>query len=487
MKAVKKTNTRVQFTFDSDEQRAKLAQAVSYTIPGYQHTIAYKSGRWDGKKCFLTPANTLPLGLFKTLFPDHSLVFDKDFNDIGFDDIDLFKNMPLERRDYQLNAINAILKNKMGIVNAIMGAGKTLIAAGVCSYHLSLKKTNKILFIVYDRNILTQTISNFKKYGFNVSQFGNGVKDLGGDIVVATIQSLNKITKPKEVLKNVSFVLMDEAHHSGAKSSRTIVTKLPTCEYFIGLTATPYVKRSLETAELMSVLGPVIFEYGFSHGIEDKKVAPVKAFFLDVDPDWDIKEQVFARKNYKVIWDTAIQANKTRNQMISDTLHYLIELLDTTNLVLVDRTEHGTELCDSMRTRSAIRATTMYGSDDILMREIKKAHLQREGDDTINTIVSTVVKEGVDFKVSPVIAVNASGRKSFVSLIQFLGRITRPNERFKTFRCYIDFVDHYHPLLRQHSHERIEACKQFGVEVVVCKSLKELVTEVIKHYKVHIN
>lgn len=481
MKATKKSNTRIQLEFDSDQQRSALVKLVSYTIPGYQHTVAYKSKRWDGTKCFLTQANTLPIGLFKTIFPNHSLVFDKDFSDIGFDDMILFREKPLERRDYQLDAINTILKNKMGIVNAIMGAGKTLIAAGVCSYHLSLGK-KKILFVVYDRNILAQTISNFKKYGFNVSQFGNGVKDLSGDIVVATIQSLNKIEKPKEVLKHVTFVIMDEAHHSGSKSSRSIITKLPNCEYFIGLTATPHVKKSLETAELMSVLGPVIYEYGFSEGIQDKKVAPVKAFFLDVDPDWDIKEVVFPRKNYKLIWDTAIQSNKVRNQMIADVLHYCVDLLDTSNLVLVDRVEHGIALCDSLRTRSSIKATTMYGSDDIGMREIKKAHLMS---DTLNTIVSTVIKEGVDFSISPVVAVNASGRKSFISLIQFLGRITRPNEKFKTFRCYIDFVDHYHPFLREHSLERIEACKSFGVEVVVCKSLKELVVEIVKHYKEH--
>jgi superfamily II DNA or RNA helicase len=482
MKAIKINNTTVELVFDSQKQRDTLASLVSYKVPGYQHTVAFKSGRWKGDKCFLTAANRLKLGLFKTIFPTHSLVFDKDFRDIGFDDIDIFIRLPLERRDYQLEAINTILRNKIGIVNAIMGAGKTLIAAGVCSYHLSQNPKNKVLFVVYDRNILSQTISNFKKYGFNVSQFGSGVKELGGDIVVATIQSLNNIENPKEVLKHVSFVIMDEAHHSGSKTSRSIITKLPNCQYFIGLTATPHVKRSLETAELMSVLGPVIYEYGFSDGIHDKKVAPVKAFFLDVEPDWDIKEAVFPRKNYKFIWDTAIQNNATRNQLIADILHYCVDLLETPNLVLIDRVEHGVSLCDSLKTRGVIKATTMYGSDDIGMREIKKSHLMT---DTINTIVSTVIKEGVDFSISPVIAVNASGRKSFVSLIQFLGRITRPNEKFKTFRCYIDFVDHYHPFLREHSLERIEACKSFGVEVVVCKSLKELITEIIKHYKEH--
>lgn len=488
MKFESVNNHTIQISFDNDQQKEFLRNELSYFVPGYQHTVAFKSKKWNGKKVFLTQTNRVKSGLLKSLFPTHSLLCDKLFVPLTFDQIPLFTNNPLlERRQYQLDAINSALFNKRGIIAAIMGAGKSNIAAAICSYHLSCNTTNKVLFVVYDKNILSQSIQNFSRHGFKVSQFGNDVKDLTGDIVVATIQSLNNIEKPKEVLKNISFVFTDESHHSGSKSSKTMITKLPNCQYFIGLTATPHVKKSLETAELMSVLGPVIYEYGFSAGIEDKKVAPVKAFFLDVDPDWDIKEVVFPRKNYKLIWDTAIKSNKVRNQLVADTLHYCVELLDTTNLVLVDRTEHGIELCDSMRSRHTLRATTMYGSDDIVMREIKKAHLQKEGADTINTIVSTVIKEGVDFKVSPVIAVNASGRKSFISLIQFLGRITRPNEKFKTFRCYIDFVDHYHPFLREHSYERMEACKQFGVEVVVCKSLKELVTEIIKHYKQHVN
>jgi superfamily II DNA or RNA helicase len=361
-----------------------------------------------------------------------------------------------------------------------MGSGKTLIAAATLSYHLSLDSRNKALFVVYDRNILYQTIKNFEKYGFNVSQYGDGVKDLSGDIVVAVINSLNNIEKPKEVLKYVTFVICDEAHHGKSKSSRDVLTKLPNCEYFIGLTATPHTDRSLDTAELQSILGPIIFEYGFKDGVADGKVAPVKAFFLDTKPDLDVKELVIDRKNYKFIWDTAVKENDARNKQLASVLSYCVSLLETPNLVLVDRVEHGAEMLKHLSAFDNIKASTMFGDDNIALREAKKMAIQ---DDTINTLISTVVKEGVDFPISPVIAVNASGRKSFISLIQFLGRITRPNEKFKSFRCYIDTVDNYHPLLKSHSQERMNACANFGVDVVVCNSVKDLIVEIIKHYK----
>ena len=481
MKLTKVSNTVIHVEFDTQEQRNVLVKELSYKIPGAEHTAAFKSKKWGGMKCFITDRNNIKIGFAKHLFPKHSLVYDKTYADLGFEDIMLFNGNPnIERRQYQLDAINTIFRETIGIINCVMGSGKTLIAAGVCSYHLSSNTSNKVLFVVYDKNILKQSVKNFLSYGFNVTQFGDSIKDLSGDIVVATVQSLNRLKNPKEVLKHVTFTIMDEAHHSKAKSSRTIISKLSNCKYFIGLTATPHTKRTLDTAELTSVCGPIIFEYGFEDGIKDGRVAPVKAFFLDVKQNLEIKERVIGRKNYKYVWDTVIQDNPFRNNLIAEILNNCVSLLDTPNLVLVDRIEHGISLCAAMKSKPSLIATTMYGEDDISMRDLKKKQLMT---DNINTLISTVVKEGIDFKISPVIAVNASGRKSFVSLIQFLGRITRPNEKFNTFRCYIDIINHEHSFVLNHSQERMITCKAFGINVHVVHSINELMIEIIKHYK----
>lgn len=481
MKVVKKTNTRVQFTFDSDEQRAKLAKAVSYKVPGHQHTASFKLKMWDGTKCFLTPTNTLSIGLFKSLFMEHDLVYNSDRVPLTFDEIPLYAKLPtLERRQYQLNAINSIFSHERGIINSVMGSGKTLISAAACSVHLNEDKNHKVLFICYDKNILSQTIKTFKNYGFNVTQFGDGIKDLSGDIVVATIQSLSNIERPAVSLKNISFVITDESHHAKAKTSKAVISKLMRCKYFIGLTATPHKEKTLELAELVSVIGPVIFEYGFTQAVLDEKIVPVKAFFLDATVDYDIKDLVFERKNYKFIWDTAIQFNEHRNTLLATIISSLVDVLDTSNLILVDRTEHGTALMGKLKNYPNLHSVCMFGEDDIVMRDLKKQQLM---DESINVIVGTVITEGIDFKVSPIVAVNASGRKGFIKLIQFLGRVTRPNKKFKKFRVLIDTVDRYHPALTAHSNERIQACKDFGLQVVICNSVKELLVEIIKYYK----
>jgi len=481
MKATPFDNYWVQLEFSSDRERELLNRAVSYDIPGAQFNPSVQAGFYTSTKSFLTQANKLPLGLWKSLFFDHDFVCDKDFEELSFDSIPLYRdNTKYDRRDYQLSAINSILKQKRGLVCAVVGSGKTLIAAATISYLLEQDSKTKVLFIVYDKNILSQSITNFKTYGLKVSQYGDGVKSFDGDIVVATIQSLSRIENPKKILAPFTVCICDESHHSKSKTSKAVMTKLANVKYFVGLTGTPPKPKSLQLAELMAVIGPIIFEYKMEHGVANGNIAPVKCIFLKLPYDEEVKSQVIDRKNYKHIWDKAIKESKQRNKAITDILKHSVDLLKTPSLVLVDRVEHGNMLADTIRTTSKINVFEMYGQDSIIVRDMKKEALMN---DDINVLVSSVVGEGIDMKISPVIAVNASGRKNFVSMIQFLGRIVRSNETFGDFRIYFDFIDTAHPMLKKHSLERIQNCKDTGSEIALVDNIQDALLEIVKHYK----
>lgn len=481
MKAVNFDQYWVQLTFDNLKERELLNKAVSYSIPGASFTSSYKLGYTDGTKSFLTGANKMPKGIFKSIFPDHKLVRDYDHTDLMFIDIPLYRDNPqYERRDYQLEAINTILHHKRMIVAAVVGSGKTLIAAATISYLLSKDSKNKVLFVCYDKNILAQSIKNFKKYGFNVTQYGDGVKDLTGDIVVATVQSLTRIEKPRKILAPFTACFCDESHHSKSKTSKAVLTRLVNCDYYIGLTGTPHKDKTLELAELMAVLGPVMFQYGFERAVNDKNIAPVKCIFLKLPYDEEAKSHVIDRKNYKHIWDKAIKENKTRNKSIAKILKYTTDLLQAPAIVMVDRVEHGNIIGDEIRNTTKVNCMEMYGEDSVIVRDMKKASLMT---DEINMLISSVLNEGVDLAISPVIAVNASGRKNFINMIQFLGRIVRSNTKFGDFRIYLDFIDSAHPIIKKHSLERIQNCKDTGSDVIICESIQDVVVEIIKYYK----
>jgi superfamily II DNA or RNA helicase len=471
----------MQLDFVDDKERELLNKSVSYEIPGAIFTSSYKLGLSDGTKSYLTAANKLPIGIFKSLFPEHSLVYDTKFTDITFDDIPLYvNNSSYERRDYQLEAINNVLKHKRGLVNSVVGSGKSLIAAATISYLLSKKPKTKVLFIVYDKNILSQTLNNFKKYGFTqVTQYGDSVKNLSGDIIVGTIQSLSRIQNPKKVLADITCCFVDESHHTKSRTSKEIIKKLYSCNFFIGLTGTVPKDKSLARAEIMALLGPVIFKFDMSKGVEQNNIAPVKCIFYKLPYNEEVKSQVIDRKNYKHIWDKAICESKQRNKAITDILKYTIALLETPGIVLVDRVLHGNELANNLLSNSQIKLCQMYGADNVVVRELKKEALMK---DNINVIISSVLGEGVDLRISPVIAINAAGRKNFIQQIQFLGRIVRSNEKFGDFRVSYDIYDTAHPMLRKHSEERLQNCKDTGSEVVICETIQEVLKETVKYF-----
>ena len=481
MRASPYDNYWVQLEFNSDKERALLERAVSYSVPGSSFNPSYNAGFWNGTKSFLTQGNKLPLGIWKSIFPENNLVFDVGFKDLAYNEIPLYRDNPLyEQRGYQLEAINTILRHKRLIVAAVVGSGKTLIAAATISYLLEKDKKNKVLFVCYDRNILSQSIVNFKKYGLNVTQYGDGVKDLSGDIVVATIQSLSRLEKPRKILSPFTICFCDESHHSKSKTSKAVLTKLENCQYYIGLTGTPHKHKSLALAELMCVLGPVMFRYGFERAVNDKNIAPVKCIFYKLPYDEEVKMQVIDRKHYKHIWDKAIKDSKTRNGAISTILKHTITLLETPVIIMVDRTEHGNLIAENVRRTTKAKLLEMYGADSVIVRDMKKESLMV---DDINILVSSVLQEGVDLKVSPVIAVNASGRKNFINMIQFLGRIVRGNEKFGDFRIYLDFIDTAHPMIKKHSLERVQNCRDTGSDVIICDTIPDVLKEILTHYK----
>ena len=480
MKATKYNNYWIQFEFASDNERQMLADATSFDLPEARFSSSFTSGFWDGRKKFLTDGNRLPAGLFKSLFPEHPLVTDV-YPNYTFDDLPLFVDNPqFERRDYQLDAINTILKNKRGIVAAVVGAGKTLISAATISKHLQDVPLGKVLFVCYDRNVLGQTLKTFTEYGLDVSQYGNGIKDLNGDVVVATIHSLSRIKQPSKVLKNITMCFCDESHHSASRTSKDVLAHLKNCEYYIGLTATPPKPGTLDLAELMCVLGPVIYEYGFVAATDAGSIAPVKCFFLKTPYSYETKNSVIGRKNYQVIWEGGIKNSQIRNKVIASILSTVEKLFKAPTLVMVDQTKHGAKIGEACGSFEDLRFVEMYGEDSVVVRDLKRDYLMKND---IDVIISTVNKEAVDFKIAPVVAINAAGRKSFVNQIQFLGRIVRRNDNFKSFRCYYDFIDDCHPKLKAHSEERIQACLDIGATVVICNTVADLLLETVKYYK----
>lgn len=176
-------------------------------------------------------------------------------------------------RNYQNKLIND-LKNSLVqgnhnvVVQSPAGSGKTVTMAAIAKS--ATDKHNNVLFIVHRREIVEQVKSTFKAYGVNMKLCYVGM-------VQTVTRRLEKLDKPQ-------LILVDECHHSLAKSYTRIF------EYFeqanvVGFTATPIRLSGQGLSKVFDdlILGPQIdwlidnnflapYEYYSVKLIDDKKL-----------------------------------------------------------------------------------------------------------------------------------------------------------------------------------------------------------------------
>jgi DNA repair protein RadD len=156
-------------------------------------------------------------------------------------------------RPYQSRALDELWtwfhKHDSGnpIVNAVVGAGKSVLIAALCQRAMSEYPGTRILVVVHQKELLEQNLDKLRAVWpaapVGVHSASVGKSDLGHDILYATIGS---IQKKAHLLGRVDLVLCDECHLINPKEEgmwRNLIAGLqkynPACRV-IGWTGTPF-------------------------------------------------------------------------------------------------------------------------------------------------------------------------------------------------------------------------------------------------------
>lgn len=182
----------------------------------------------------------------------------------------------LTLREDQESAVKAYLLHNTpfasasGMVQMPTGKGKSIV--GLC---LAYKLKQKTLIIVHKTDLVKGWMADAKlSFGdeLKCGLIGNGKKQVGDFITIATIQTLNKLPADKlnKLYNEFGFVIIDECHHVPA-NTYNIVNNF--CSRFkLGLTATPERKDGL--SRLMTLfLGDFCFKCENKSG--DSDILPV--------------------------------------------------------------------------------------------------------------------------------------------------------------------------------------------------------------------
>lgn len=375
-------------TFDNPQVKTLLSlRRPIYNMPKKIYSFEYKDN-------LLKLPRGVMRGVIEILKRNN---LDTKFIDERFEQKEKFKKVIFTPRDEQQKVIDAVLKKDFGLCIAPPGFGKTFIGSKVIE-----KRGVNTLVIVNKNMLLDQWIERFSEYfGYDKKEIGflgKGKNKLNNKLDVSTMQSLkNNI----DIIKNYSFVIVDECHHIPALTFEKIIKKFEG-KYILGLSATPNRKDGMD---------PLIFQQLGSIAYEVRPKRKITNRLKIIESDFSSEADNFADLISDIIND------EKRNMLI---IEQIKALQGRKILLLTDRIEHIENL-ELLLKYENIEFTTIHGS---LKKDIQQHNMKLVENSSLVLATSSYFGEGIDFPHLDTV-IFATPISYHGRLIQYLGRIGR--------------------------------------------------------------
>lgn len=365
-------------------------------------------------------------------------------------------------RDYQEKSRERIKEElaKHGKTLLVLptGTGKTPVLAVTIEDVLKANPGKRALVVVHTEELANQAVDKIKKWttlSVEVEmgeRWAAGMTDLfeSADVLVASRQTLNagfggrgRMTRfdPDDFI----LLVIDEAHHSTAKSYRTIIEYFH-CKYLFGVTATP--DRADEEA-LGQIFESAAYVYEIKKAVDDGWLVPLRSRPIVVE-GLDFEKVNISRGDLN---GADLERELTRegplHKMMVPTMAHVG---DRKALIFAAGVFHAKRMCEIINRELPGAARYVHGDtkkDE--RRQIFSGFRRGEFNYLLNVDVTT---EGWDEPEVQVVVL-ARPTKSRAKYVQMIGRGTRP---------YDGLVDQYGtPLLRR---EAIAASGKPFIEII---------------------
>ncbi len=353
----------------------------------------------------------------------------------------------------QRDAVAALMRDKIGVLVAPPGAGKTVIACGLIAHY------QVPTLIVVDRQPLVEQWRDrlAEHLGIDraqIGQLGGGRNRARGGIDIAMAQSLARREDLPELTSAYGFAVVDECHHVPAVTFERCVRQMPVARW-LGLTATPYRRDGLEGLISM-YCGPIrhrmasatwetqtfdrrLIVHATDHAVPAQDGLEIQAVFRAIVED--------DRRTEQICVDVAKAVHAGRNC-----------------LVLSQWTEHVDRLVKGLKTRGH-QPLVLQGGLGKKARTLVVEQLNRADRHGGILLIATGSFLGEGFDCPPLDTLFLAFPLAFKGrVIQYVGRILRPTDS-KSNVVVHDYVDVNVPVLARMHTKRLSAYAGLGFDV----------------------
>lgn len=334
----------------------------------------------------------------------------------------------------QMAAAKAAVTACRGIISAVTALGKSLIAALIFD---ELKVPTLIVVPSLElKRQLTETMTLWF-----------GAEIVGGFLRIENVDAL-----PMEPMKGYDCVIIDEFHHSAAKTYRKLNVKAwGGIFYRFGLTATPFRSQDHERLLLESVLSKIVYRITYQEAVKNKRIVPIEAYYIDL-PAQEIQGN---ESSWQAMTAELVTNNRARNKIIEDLLVDLC-YANIPTLCLVKEVYHALQLAE----RACVAA--VVGVDPL-----SRDNIGRFNSGEIISLVGTsgMIGEGVDTKRAEYL-LDSVGGTSKTAFMQRIGRLLRLSPGKESGKL-IMFRDTSHPWFIKHFKAQCKVLREeYGVKPV---------------------
>ena len=375
-------------------------------------------------------------------------------------------------KESQIPAVERLLQNDNGILNAATAFGKTVVCCNVIA-----KKQVSTLILIQSSALMEQWREALEKFLYIdeelpeyetptgrkkkrkslVGKLQGAHDSTTGIIDLVMAGSVCKNGVYHRLLKEYGLILVDECHHA---ASDTIVDILQeaNAKYVYGVTATPFRGDGLEKINYM-LLGPIRYQFTSKDRAKEQGIEHLvyPRFTRAVAPRFS-QDRMHPNEAYEII-----RNNEDRDELIIRDVKQCVDS-GRTPVVLSKYVEHSQRLYQRLINYADKVFLLSGGNSKKEHKEILKRMSQVTTNESMILVATgKLIGEGFDYpRLDTLIMATPVAWKGVVE--QYAGRLNRDYDGKKSVIIY-DYVDSHIPMFDRMYHKRLKAYKQIGYDI----------------------